>query len=66
MSLGEETGHDAPCGRERSLVSMQGLNTLYGDGMVDQGAFTTASESSSMVSKDRLCARATQSHTEFK
>ena len=43
---------------------MQGQNTLYGDGIVDQGAITTVSELSSMVSKDRRCVRATQSRTE--
>lgn len=56
MGLGREVGHAAPCGRERFLVSMQGLNTLYGDGIVDQGAITTASELSSTVRKDRSCA----------
>ena len=54
MGLLGEVRHTAPCGRERFLVSTQGLNTLYGDGIVDQGAITTASELSSRVSKDRL------------
>ena len=64
MSLEGDVRHATPCGRERLLVSMQGLSTSYGDGIVDQGAIRTASGLSGMVSKDRLCARATQSHTE--
>ena len=62
MSLGGNCGNAAPCGRERFHVSMQGQYTLYG--IANQGAITTASELSGMVSKDRSRARATQSHTE--
>lgn len=42
---------------------MQDLNTLYGDGITDQGAVKTASELLGMARRI-VCARATQSHTE--